>query len=653
MKRKFRKGGGMTPDEFRNKFLEYYNELDTKIEYCVQNLEALLRIDQEKANTLIRVNGKMKPIVQNEYIKNSDIQDEVPLLIPLFTRITSNEIRKDLLEIFLAWGGYINLTNKKGNMNILSFSKNKLKINKKGKPDEDANLIKILERNGAKMPVPLPKPPKPTKSSKLTKNFNLVPPPPNMVSNSIVHEMPPPNRLQARLPNKAVPIVEPIVEPNNMSDANRLSHNLSNDSRRQNNRNGMNQENRRSQNLRNETRRQNRNRNKNREGMNQENRRSNLLRETMKNKVNLPNMRSVENIEEEMIHEQERKDSFLRLLQSVPAEYDVNIEPEVWKPFFKENELTSLREWFHEQMIDSCTFKNDKDKHDKWSLCNINKTLFPSYFVPKNIKPKILPNQSWVTSSPLDFARYNVLLCGLLLLFGIVSERISGQGYELIFKGGKSIQFVLPKGSPDYDSEDIDLLIKPKVYNREEVKSLAGHLAFLSRWFFHNKNSTCPYELSILNPDDGKNKSIFKISYIEKIWGNDPSRPPLDTYKPLSDIDFDEDKDKRYDELIGEPVMIPGLEIKGLFRHPTRMSILKEKLFYYAKYFKLEKNAKPEALQEKDEEPSKEECKRFMEKFKKGIVALDPSLEDSDKILLDMKELSKIGIISKLNTPKV
>ena len=69
-------------------------------------------------------------------------------------------------------------------------------------------------------------------------------------------------------------------------------------------------------------------------------------------------------------------------------------------------------------------------------------------------------------------------------LLGIISFKMKGQDYNFIFKGGKSVQFVLSEiqGSSKYISDDIDILITSNtqdVYNEEIMKNLSEHILSL------------------------------------------------------------------------------------------------------------------------------------------------------------------------------
>ena len=74
------------------------------------------------------------------------------------------------------------------------------------------------------------------------------------------------------------------------------------------------------------------------------------------------------------------------------------------------------------------------------------------------------------------------------------------------------------------------------------IKNLAGHLAYLIRWFL-----TIPetgYNISVLAPNPSNTRAnpyIFKLSYVKSIKKYDHRKQmQIDDYKQFSDIDFKE-----------------------------------------------------------------------------------------------------------------
>jgi hypothetical protein len=288
-------------------------------------------------------------------------------------------------------------------------------------------------------------------------------------------------------------------------------------------------------------------------------------------------------------------------------------EPEFWKPLFQESEMFMLREKLREIMKVDCVPVKSGWKHD-WNLCAMVKEILPTYFIPKTSKPYFPPEGGVYGISPNDFSRFNVILCASLLFFGIVNYRMSAQPYTFLLKGGKAIQIALSK-TPNpfvYESEDIDILIRPllyKPYDREEIKNLAGHLAELLKWFVEIPEIDC--KISIQPPEESKfNPDIYKLSY---------PIPNTKAFKAFSDIDFQEIEEHKkvyYSKCIQLKEPVDDLDVDVMFKCPNLLSLLNEKIYYYAKF-------KVMTYQEVLEGITRDECIRFMEKFKRAILALN------------------------------
>ncbi len=335
-------------------------------------------------------------------------------------------------------------------------------------------------------------------------------------------------------------------------------------------------------------------------------------------------------------------------------------EPEFWKPLFQESEMFMLREKFHEIMKEDCVPVISGWKHD-WSMCSIVKQILPTYFIPKSGKPYFPPEGGMYGISPNDFSRFNVIICASLLFFGIVNDRMSAQPYIFLLKGGKAIQIVLsnvPKSPyyepPDYESEDIDILIRPiltKPYDLEEIKNLAGHLAELLKWFVEIPEIDC--NVSIQPPEDSKfNPDIYKLSY---------PIPNTKAFKAFSDIDFQEikeDKKVYYSKCIQVKKSIEltkhpnPFKSAVTFKCPNLLSLLNEKIYYYAKF-------KVMSYRDVLEEYTHDDCIRFMEKFKRAILALNkglqtqkhPHISDMERIPFEIDFL--LTTLRKINIPGI
>jgi len=306
--------------------------------------------------------------------------------------------------------------------------------------------------------------------------------------------------------------------------------------------------------------------------------------------------------------------------------YDEGTEPEFWKPMFGKNEMTQFKKDLQDMMKSDCKHLNQSGN---WSICQMNKTLISTYFIPKTNEKKIGRLKEWLMESDIDFTQYNVLLCAALTVFGFISMKMKDQPYELILKGGKAIQLVLADADfpRDYKSEDIDILVRPKEgYHEEEIKFVASQVSYLVKWFLEDS----PFLVSVQTPEQSKlNKFIYKLSYIkeEKGYNYETGEKNQNIYNPFSDIDFSklpEHIRPFFQYSYEKEFHIPELNQDIFFRCPDISSLLYEKLYYYSKYESFMFNrgvTDPEY-----EGTSPEDCKHFMDKFKPAILALNQGL---------------------------
>jgi hypothetical protein len=282
----------------------------------------------------------------------------------------------------------------------------------------------------------------------------------------------------------------------------------------------------------------------------------------------------------------------------------------------------------------------DNNIKDTWTMCKIVQTMIPTYYVPTT-KEVYMQRGIIYNDLNIDFTHYNMLLCACLIIYGILSDRMVGEKYSLLLKGGKAIQLVLaqiPNNIKQYESEDIDILVKPtddKLYDRDEIKNLASHIGYLLKWFL--SSTTLKTNISILlpptEPNPKINPNIVKLSY-EKIvkrpnhrTGNQDS-----VYKALSDIDFKElpaELAPYFNQVHKYEFYIEELQTDVLFVCPHMGALIDEKLYFYSKYMKykiLLQNGK------KITDPSYEnvtidECDYLLNKFSKAINGLTYGLE--------------------------
>jgi hypothetical protein len=213
----------------------------------------------------------------------------------------------------------------------------------------------------------------------------------------------------------------------------------------------------------------------------------------------------------------------------------------------------------------------------------------------------------------------NILNCFITLFYGIILNRLyeTKQDYLFIFKGGRALQLSLVgiENIEKYFSEDTDILIIPNPHEGDKydiikMENLSEHIAYLIKWMI-------PEEINVIvtlptNPKN-VNKHITKLLYNDK-----------KIFKALSDIGFEEinqDIRKYFDYPSYSPIYIGSFEIIALFITPKLDDILSEKLFYYAKYFKLK-----DLLEKKQQINYSiltiEECDYLLFKFKRAILKL-------------------------------
>lgn len=325
--------------------------------------------------------------------------------------------------------------------------------------------------------------------------------------------------------------------------------------------------------------------------------------------------------------------------------YPINAIPAFWAPIFNKTptELITLRDKIRDALVQDNVIPMAKNEiQNIWSICEMVQTMIPTYYVPTKNAPYWHGNTMYA-DKPIDFTRFNMTLCTCLIIFGILSERMTGQDYEFIFKGGKAIQLELGQiaGNPQYISEDIDILVRPThgiSYNRDVAKNLASHIGYLIRWFLTYielptellKDDTKPVSLNIAValPDvhdnticdstSKANPNIVKISY---------NKIATRICKALADIDFKEtpaEVSTYFEKTHKYPFHIDELQTDLLFICPNIGSLIDEKIYLYAKYtgFKLLLEAGEKILDEGYETVNLDTCRFYQEKFSKAILAL-------------------------------
>lgn len=291
----------------------------------------------------------------------------------------------------------------------------------------------------------------------------------------------------------------------------------------------------------------------------------------------------------------------LTLSTELPSDsgYNPEVEPEFWKPIFEENEMLSIRTKINEMMNSDGNIPiTQKEVSELWSVCKINQSIIPTYFTPTKNEPYDSFG-TFMIDQDIDFSHYNIVLCAALIVFGIISHKMIGQDYKVIFKGGKAIQLVLA-GMPEtsaYKTEDIDVLIMPDTdiaYVELVVKNLSGHLAYLIRWFLNTPETQYKVSVQVPNPSNTRaNPFIFKLSYVKVLKKQDFRRQIMvDDFKQFSDIDFKETPiivRPYFEKSIDFTFFISELNQTLLFRCPNIGSLLDEKIYYYTKYLEFKK----------------------------------------------------------------
>jgi hypothetical protein len=346
----------------------------------------------------------------------------------------------------------------------------------------------------------------------------------------------------------------------------------------------------------------------------------------------------------------------LTLPTELPSDsgYNPEVEPEFWKQIFAENEMLIIRNKINEMMNSdgNILIKTDKEIDTLWSICAINHAMIPTYFTPTKNEPYDSFG-SLMMDQDIDFSHYNIVLCAALIVFGIISEKMVGQDYKLIFKGGRAIQLVLAgiPESPVYKTEDIDVLIMPDTdipYNETVVKNLSGHLAYLIRWFLNTTETQYKISVQVPNPLNTRaNPFIFKLSYLKVTQKRDYRKGIMvDDFKQFSDIDFKETPTNvkpYFENSVAYKFFISELDQTVLFRCPNIGSLLNEKLYYYSKYFQFKKmlEERTPITEEGYEKLTVMECDRFMEKFERAILAMNKGLQKQRFSELPKDELLK------------
>ena len=300
--------------------------------------------------------------------------------------------------------------------------------------------------------------------------------------------------------------------------------------------------------------------------------------------------------------------------------YNIDVAPKFWRDVFasKGIDLYELRERIRERLFEDNPLKvsyRSGFKENPWTTCEIIERMFPAYYTKKNPEFELKSQQQQI-----DFININTALCIILLLLGIISNTMNDQDYNFIFKGGKSVQFVLSEiqNTSKYISDDIDIQLTHSdsiSYDGRTMEKLAKHISFLIKWFLEGI-----INISLELPNTSEKtigKDLVKIAYLS----------PSGRYTALCDVVFGETKAnvKPYFE---HPKVFKiyntELQTELMFRCPNIEAILNEKLYYYLKFIELRSllNQGSTIQEEGYQDTTLGDLDYFMKKFKKSIKAI-------------------------------
>ena len=307
--------------------------------------------------------------------------------------------------------------------------------------------------------------------------------------------------------------------------------------------------------------------------------------------------------------------------------YNIEVAPRFWRDLFESKgiDLFELRERMRSLLSQDEIHKVIYRKGftpNAWTTCEMVESMFPAYYTKQNPEFQLKTQEQ-----QMDFVNTNTALCIILLLLGIISNTMNDQDYNFIFKGGKSVQFVLSeiKNTSKYISDDIDILITHNenlVYNEWKMRNVAEHISFLIKWFIEGI-----INISLDLPNTGGKtfgKDIVKISYVHY---PDIYRPNIYKYTALCDIGFGKTNEnvRPYFEHPQVFRMYNNtLEQEMMFRCPNIEAILDEKLYYYLKFIQFRDIVRRgSAIHEPGyEDMNPESLNFFIQKFKRSIKAI-------------------------------
>lgn len=329
-------------------------------------------------------------------------------------------------------------------------------------------------------------------------------------------------------------------------------------------------------------------------------------------------------------------------LKLTPTQIQTNLFDEnIWFPLFAKGEL---------ECIKTAILSNPNDS------CKIIKKLFPFYKISNDyFCEKINPRtNNKLYNNQEDINTTINTQCIIMLLVGIINSRLhyTKQDYQIIMKGGKTLQILLSKfygeqnknTNIDYKSSDIDLIINPidgVKYDKQKCKILTEIFVNLIKWIINqNDNPYNPYNFNnYISSEQGREyPDIIKISH--KIQKDNSTFQEVG-YTSISDIDFGEKNHLMYDNLISD-WEITSKYGKLLYIYQNLNDYLLEKLHYLNYYVDemnklLIKSNTQDIKLNNDETKNLNNYKRFVNKFSKQISYIIKMEFDKKNIVNDIE----------------
>lgn len=326
--------------------------------------------------------------------------------------------------------------------------------------------------------------------------------------------------------------------------------------------------------------------------------------------------------------------------------YNINEPPVFWNSLFN-NELINIR-----NKLTSMINNDVNNTGDMSSVCKIIKSMMPNYYIAIKNEPTVInvgQDQMYIYELAADFLNLNIILCATTLIVGIITEKMREQNYNIIIKGGRAVQLVLSSYQivDPLISEDIDILVVPKdgvQYDRENIRNLSSHIGYLIKWFLNSPDLQERIIDKISVSLENRNPDIVKLSYVKMNMKYNHKKKIMEKdYKQFSDIDFKQIPDNikiYFQDLSRYPYIIDELNTNVLFVTPSLESIINEKLYYYIKFTIYEDyltRGKPITDIGYDT-LTVDECKYFLKKFKKSIMAISKGFVNNKYIGIEIED---------------